>query len=205
MKYYIFFTLILFSLCFSLSSEEDKEEKKWNTTFGQCIGQSYLTKAYNCQGDPEKYETNYVLLKNTNSKIASGQKWQCVEYARRWLIDNKNLTFADVKYAYQIWNLKFATQVDNHHQVPLTQFKNKSATTPPQIGDLLIYSTDFAITGHVAVVVEVKNNSVKIAEQNYFNDLWDGADYSRRLLLQQDKEGRYRIFDDALIGWVRFG
>ena len=53
-------------------------------------------------------------------------------------------------------------------------------------------------------MVGVDDNSVTIAEQNYFNRPWDGVSYSRRLLLGKDEEGRYRIFDEALIGWMRF-
>ncbi len=175
------------------------------TKFGECIGQSWLTKAYsNCNIDCVENENNFVFLKSTNRKLVSGVKWQCVEYARRWLIDNKNVTFADVKYAYYIWDLKNGERVDTRQQVPLLQFENKISKMLPQIGDLLIYSIDFAVTGHVAVVVSVNSNSITIAEQNYFNELWDGANYSRRLLLEKDEESRYRIFDDELIGWVRF-
>lgn len=186
-------------------SETQASGEKCNMEFGSYIGQSYLTKAYsNCNENCSKSETNFVLLKNTNKKIASGLKWECVEYARRWLIDNKNVTFADVAYAYNIWDLKNGERIDTNQSVPLLQFKNKISKTQPQIGDLLIYSTDLTITGHVAVVVSVNSNSITIAEQNYFNDPWDGANYSRRLLLEKDEENRYRIFDDALIGWVRF-
>ncbi|MBX9922505.1 MAG: CHAP domain-containing protein [Rhabdochlamydiaceae bacterium] len=206
MKYFVAFSLIAFSMNgYSSTSVEKPSTEKCHTELGSCIGQSYLTKAYsNCNGDCVTNENNYVLLKNANKKIISGMKWQCVEYARRWLIDNKNVTFADVTYAYHIWDLKHGQQVDTDQQVPLLQYKNKISKTPPQIGDLLIYSTDLSVTGHVAVVVSVGDNFITIAEQNYFNSLWDGANYSRRLLLDKDEEGGYRIFDDSLIGWVRF-
>lgn len=205
MRYFIFCSVfIVFSVpAYSLEIETCAE--KCHSEFGSCIGQSYLTKAYsNCNGDCVKCESNYTLLKNTNKKIQTGMKWQCVEYVRRWLIDNKDVTFADVKYAYHIWDLQHGERVDTDRQVPLLKFINGVSKTQPQIGDLLIYSTDFAITGHVTVVVSVSNNYITIAEQNYFNDYWDGADYSRRLLLEKNEEGRYRIFDDALIGWVHF-
>lgn len=203
MKYFLVFSLILFSICGNSLSSKELIREKCDAPFGACIGQSFLTKAYsNGDDDHNEEEMNFVFL--TNTKITSGLKWQCVEYARRWLIDNKNLTFADVNNAYQIWDLWYGNRVDSYEQVPVLHFKNKITTIRPQIGDLLIYSTDFAVTGHVAVIVGVNNNSVKIAEQNYFNDTWDGADFSRRLLLQQDEEGRYRIFDDAIIGWMHF-
>ncbi len=200
MRYFFILALIVFSI-----PKKQAFAEKCNAEFGSYIGQSYLTKAYsNCNEDDSKHETNFVLLKNTNRKIASGMKWQCVEYARRWLIENKNVTFADVIYAYSIWELKTGERTDTNLQVPLLKFKNKSSKTQPEIGDLLIYSANLYITGHVAVVVSVNDNSITIAEQNYFNELWDGASYSRRLLIEKDKKNKYRIFDDSLIGWVRF-
>ena len=200
MKYFFILALIVFSV-----SKKQAYAETCNAKFGSYIGQSHLTEAYSNYNEYDsKDETNFVLLKNTNRVMASGVKWQCVEYARRWLIDNKNVTFADVNYAYSIWELKTGKRIDTNQQVPLLQFKNKKSKTQPEIGDLLIYSSDSAITGHVAVVVGVHSNSITIAEQNYFNDLWDGATYSRRLLLEKDEKNRYRIFDEALIGWVRF-
>lgn len=206
MKYFIGLATIVFSVCAYSSDLKTKGcTEGCHAPFGSCIGQAFLTKAYsNCNGDCVSNETNYVTVENTDKKIVSGMKWQCVEYARRWLIDNKHVTFADVEYAYHIWNLKNGEDVSTKKPVPLLQFSNKKATTKPEVGDLLIYSTEFAITGHVAVVVSVENHSITVAEQNYFNDLWNGPNFSRRLLLERDEENRYRIFDEALIGWVRF-
>ncbi|MCX6991099.1 MAG: CHAP domain-containing protein [Chlamydiae bacterium] len=196
--------LIGLSLIFaSITPEEDSCTNNCNSEFGSTIGESYLTKAYsNCHGDCLKLETNFVSVKNR--QIPSGLKWQCVEYARRWLIENKGITFAPVKYAYQIWDLHYGTQVETNAEVPLLKCKNKISKTAPEVGDLLIYSDAFAITGHVSVIVGVAPNSVTIGEQNYFNAPWDGGNYSRRLLLDKSPDGTYRIFDDCLLGWVRF-
>jgi glutathionylspermidine amidase/synthetase len=166
------------------------------------IGQSYQTQAFsNCHGDCVKQESNVILFSD-EKKIVTGMRWQCVEYARRWLINQKSVTFAEVQYAYQIWDLNEGQRVDTEQPVPLLKFENRISKTAPQVGDLLIYSVDFAVTGHVAVVVGVHRNSILVAEQNYFNHVWDRPNFSRRLLLE--KEGHYRVFDDSLIGWVRF-
>ena len=197
--------LIILPLIFSsiTPQEEDLCANNCYSEFGSTIGKSHLTTAYsNCHGNCLKLETNFILVKNR--QIPSGLKWQCVEYARRWLIENKIITFAPVKYAYQIWDLEFGTQVETNRQLPLLKFKNKTSKIAPEVGDLLIYNTDFAITGHVSVIVSVEENSVLIAEQNYFNAPWDVENYSLRLLLDKYPDGTYRIFDDSLIGWVRF-
>ena len=99
--------------------------------------------------------------------------------------------------------MKFAEKVGSHEHVPFHRYKNKIAKEAPKVGDLLIYSKKLAITGHVAVIVGVEDSSITIAEQNYFNQQWEGQHYARRLLLDKDKQGRYRIFDDAVMGWVR--
>lgn len=175
-----------------------------NAAFGKLVGQSFLTKAYsNCNGNCVKNENNYVTLPQQQTPIFSGMKWQCVEYARRWLIENKGVTFGDVEYAYHIWDLPYAETVDTHQHVPLLRFENKKSTEAPQVGDLLINSVQLAITGHVSVVVGVQRDSITIAEQNYFNRPWEGKHYARRLLLDKNQQGQYRIFDDSLIGWVR--
>lgn len=175
-----------------------------NATLGDMIGQSFLTKAYsNCNGSCVTNEKNYLSLPKHKQPIFTGMKWQCVEYVRRWLIENKGVTFGDVDYAYHIWDLPFAETIEIPHQVPLLRFKNKETKEAPQVGDLLINSVALAITGHVSVVVGIERDSITIAEQNYFNRPWEGKNYARRLLLDKDAQGRYRIFDDSLIGWVR--
>jgi len=179
--------------------------KSCNAPFGTLIGQSFLTKAYsNCSGDCVKNEDNFITLPQQDKKILTGMKWQCVEYARRWLIENKGITFGDVKYAYHIWDLKFGENIHQKKPIHLHRFQNKRTKHAPQVGDLLIYSNAMAITGHVAVIVSVDHDNITIAEQNYFNRTWEGKDYARRLLLDKNAKGNYRIFDDSLIGWVRF-
>lgn len=175
-----------------------------DTTFGTLLGQSFSTNAYsNCNEDCVKNEDNYLTLPHLNTPVFTGMKWQCVEYARRWLIENKGVTFGDVKYAYNIWDLPYAEKVGTHEHLPLLRFKNKEAKEPPKVGDLLINGTELAITGHVSVVVGVEQDAITIAEQNYFNRPWEGKHYARRLLLDKDEHGHYRVVDDGLIGWVR--
>lgn len=203
-KYLIKMFLIFYSaVIFSVKSNQPTCEEQCDSHFGKVNGQSFLTTAYsNCSSYCVSKQDNFVELKG-NQKIFSGMKWQCVEYARRWLIENKHKTFSDVEYAYHIWNLKYAEDIDTKKKVPLLKFKNRHSTTRPQIGDLLIYSNKLAVTGHVAVIVGIDNNSVTIAEQNYFNRAWEGKDYARRLLLDVTNKNCYRIIDEAVIGWVR--
>ena len=203
-----YFIKLLFAIFTMISGACEAHEasctEHCNTAFGTFIGQSFLTKAYsNCSGHCVTQEDNFVTVDHQDQKIFTGMKWQCVEYSRRWLIENHGVTFADVEYAYHIWDLEFGETIDTHVHMPLLRFTNKATKEAPQVGDLLIYSKALAITGHVAVIVSVDEDNITLAEQNYFNRLWEGKDYARRLLLDKDAQGHYRIFDDSLIGWVR--
>jgi hypothetical protein len=204
MMYYIKLVMVLFMMIGIAEANQNMCSEQCNAGFGELIGQSFLTNAYsNCNGNCVKNENNYVALPNQHEPIFSGMKWQCVEYARRWLIENKGVTFGRVEYAYHIWDLPYAETVDTHQPIPFARFENQISTEAPQVGDLLIYSVQLAVTGHVAVIVGIEEDSITIAEQNYFNRPWEGKNYARRLLLDKNERGQYRIFDASLIGWIR--
>lgn len=46
-----------------------------------------------------------------------GIKWQCVEYARRYLIDVTGHTFESIDYAWQIFDLTSAIRLSDNHSV----------------------------------------------------------------------------------------
>lgn len=196
--------IVLYSLCAGAAKVSKPMRGDSCHAFGLLVGQSFLTKAYSNGSDRcVSMENHYIALPGQNHKLFTGMKWQCVEYARRWLIENKGMTFGEVTYAYHIWDLDHFDTVNTHQSCKILRFKNKSSKSSPQVGDLLIYDKGLAITGHVAVVVGVEQGSITIAEQNYFNRPWEGKDYARRLLFDKDAQGNYRIFDDALKGWLR--
>ena len=47
-----------------------------------------------------------------------GYKWQCVEFARRYLYLNHGMVFTDVGMAYEIFSLRFLRQVVNDALLP---------------------------------------------------------------------------------------
>lgn len=165
--------------------------------YGETLGQSYSgVPAYsNCNSSCVVYEPNTV------SGIYTGIKWQCVEYARRWLLINKGMVFGDVDLAIDIWDsIHFYTRVSDAEKIPLESFPNGSAQ-PPERGDLLIYAKTLFGTGHVAVVVSIniETETVEVAEQNFTNLPWSDK-YSRNLELI-NRNGRYWLLDPFLIGW----
>ncbi len=179
------------------------------TEYGEVIGRNGQTPAYSNKDDTYvSNESHFISLHN--NRYCSGMKWQCVEYARRWLMENRDIAFGDVQYATDIWQLSGGVHLSSS-TTPITamRYANGTSTEKPKAGDLLIYDTSYAPkTGHVSVVVEVEADSIKVAEQNYSSYKWVAPDYSQKLRMAYEKKEQegilYRIVDTGVIGWVRF-
>lgn len=130
-----------------------------------------------------------------------GVKWQCVEFARRWLMVNRGVAFGEVDAAADVWTEVTALRrLTDGAPVPVTAHPN-GAATPPAPGDLLVYGRGHLGTGHLAVVTEVDlaGGQVAVAEQNLENRRWQG-DHARRIDLVHH-DGRYCLRDPHLLGW----
>ena len=137
-----------------------------------------------------------------------GYKWQCVEFARRWLYLNHGVVFDDVPMAYDIFRLRSLRRVSDDQRLPLQAFHN-GAVRHPQPGCLLIWNEggEFHVTGHVAIVIEVLPDRVRIAEQNVHHTPWPaGQSWSRELPARIDAEGGYWIQATlpgaSILGWM---
>ena len=165
--------------------------------FGVPVGTSSSgVEAYsNCQNSCVNPTPNFV------DQVFTGIKWQCVEYARRWLLQNKGVVYGDVDIAADIWALEYVHTPDKKQQFKLQGFVNGS--TLPQRGDLLIYAKAFYGTGHVAVVLQVdaENQTVYVGEQNYNNDEWQHK-YARAISYVVHKDATW-LLDAYIIGWKR--
>lgn len=140
--------------------------------------------------------------------IYMGYKWQCVEFARRWLYLNKGYIFNDVAMAYDIFRLRDARDLINNQTLPLNAFKNGSQR-PPEVGCLLIWDQggEFEETGHVAIITEVFEDKIRIAEQNMDFHCWpEGQNYSREIKAKIGNKGDYWLHcpsnDSTILGWV---
>ncbi|WP_321389511.1 glutathionylspermidine synthase family protein [Emcibacter sp.] len=147
-------------------------------------------------------------FKNYVNGVFMGMKWQCVELARRWLYMNRGYVFDDIAMAYDIFNLRHVTVVEDGRSLPLYSFRN-GAKRPPEPGALIIWNEggDFPMTGHVAVVTEVTDTAVRIIEQNVEHVRWkEETSWSRELPLHRTDDGGYVVnctFSEGIIlGWV---
>lgn len=167
--------------------------------FGKVVGiaPSGVTAYSNCNNQCVNPEANFV------EGIFTGIKWQCVEYARRWLLLNEKVVYGDVDIAADIWNLQSVHTPDKSQQFTFTSILNGSASANLQRGDLLIYAAAFLGTGHVAVVLSVddKNQKIVVGEQNYTNKTWQQESAREISYLLNDE--RLWLLDSYLIGWKR--
>jgi len=197
------------------------------TPYGSVLGTFDGVPGYsNCNDECINFDDiGVTLAKNETGfidDVYAGVRWQCVEYARRYLITRRHVTFESIDAAYQIFNLSCLTDLTNARTFArFLGFKNGATQTPPSIGDLVIFlKTNEAPYGHVAVVagVNLKKGYVEIAEQN-INEPWENPSlYSRRISIFA-KKGMYYVQEtlwngknifsrekaNEVIGWKRVG
>ena len=138
-----------------------------------------------------------VAYRNTNGSgsnymngVYTGLKWECVEYARRWLISQRGILFESIPDAADIWTLETATRLSGE-TVPF----HSSTTGVPLVGSLLIYGKSYALPhGHVSVVVNVTETEIQLAEQNWTDDVWHN--YARTIPIQNGT-----IQEPGVVGW----
>ena len=115
-----------------------------------------------------------------------GLPWQCVEYVRRWTLQNQNIEFDDVDYAYEVWNREKALDLKSGKEIVYKNFINGSERLPKN-GDILVYGKNDELPyGHVAIItnVNIVDKYVDVAEENFQNKKWeDFNSYSRRIKL----------------------
>lgn len=166
------------------------------TTFGKVLGIGLgNVPAYSNCNDKCVY-----FSPNTQAGTYTGIKWQCVEYARRWLLVNKGVVYGDVDIAADIWGLNYVTRVKDKVKLKMETSTNGDDTLPV-VGDLLIYAKAYLKTGHVAVVVGIDEDkhTVDVAEENFKNTKWPDG-YARRIPYIENN-GKFWLLDGYLLGW----
>ena len=143
-----------------------------------------------------------VFSPNKKEGTYTGIKWQCVEYARRWLLVNKGVVYGDVDIAADIWALDYVTRIKDKSKLRMVTYPNGNEKLPA-IGDLLIYAKAYLKTGHVAVVsrVDPESHTIQVVEQNYNNTKWTTG-YARSIpYIEHDN--KIWLLDAYLLGWKR--
>lgn len=123
-----------------------------------------------------------------------GQKWQCVEFVKRFFYEALNHRMPDVwGHAKDFFDPDTAAGNLNKKR-GLLQFRNGGPITP-QSGDLIVFTN--GLYGHVAVVSSVKSNQVEVIQQNIHG-------HPRDVYSLTSTEGRWVIGDRYQpAGWLR--
>ncbi|CAF0988295.1 unnamed protein product [Didymodactylos carnosus] len=134
--------------------------------------------------------------------IFMGFKWQCVEFARRWLLLRKSCIFKNIGCAADIWTgLTHVERVTDGQHFQLKAHANGSSQ-PPQKDSFLIYPRNPEQPfGHIAIICEVVPGFVCIAEQNHKFHYWS-ENYARQIPVVFKNGGYYIEDEDEVFGWI---
>lgn len=173
-----------------------KNKKAMNKKY-RVIGTYQDVKSYEYTiNKPYREDKNYIYIIDDDISIPiyTGIKWECVEYIRRFLIENYQLTFENVKNALDMISLTHFYSIIDDSKIPI-YFIPYSLHNILSIRkhDIIIFS--YKDTGHVALVTKPlnKRNRIEIVEQNW-EKKWESKNYSRTI----------NVYDPTIIGWLRF-
>ncbi|CAM4830383.1 unnamed protein product [Rotaria magnacalcarata] len=175
-------------------TDEEQEFAPFNKIQG--VSSTNVVAYSNEYDDFISFEGSYVL------GIFTGFKWQCVEFARRWLLLCKGCIFQSIGTAADMWHkLSFVERVTDGQKFHLKKYPNGSPYKPT-CDTFLIYSASIqAPYGHIAVICEVQESFICVIEQNFRFHIWSN-NYSRQIPLVY-RDGLYYIEDDLNIyGWM---
>jgi hypothetical protein len=124
-----------------------------------------------------------------------GQKWQCVEFVRRYFYEKYNFKFPVWNgHAKSFFNFTY-NQGELNTQRNCYQYNNWD-NEKPKVDDILVFVT--SKYGHVCIVTNVTENSVEVVQQN----IEDATRVSHKLRVEN---GKYIVGDESVspIGWLR--
>ncbi|PTX62224.1 CHAP domain-containing protein [Kordia periserrulae] len=142
---------------------------------------------------------NHVEKRNvTKDGYNVGLQYQCVEFVKRYYYEYLQHKMPDsYGHAKDFFN-KNVKDGEVNTQRNLTQYTNPS-TSKPKINDLVVFdATWYNSFGHVAIVMEVTDDTVTIIQQNAGPFSSSRATYD---LLQENN--RWKIEDSKIVGWLR--
>ena len=129
------------------------------------------------------------IKKSLNSKIEynfinsyfTGIKWECVEFVRRWYIQNYKITFMEIENAIDILDIKYFFSLKDGSRIKIKIIKTKDKDCLPEIGWIVIFKVSEEYPkGHVAIITFSDGDRIYISEQNY-SDNWEDKQFSREI------------------------
>ncbi|GGE95827.1 CHAP domain-containing protein [Flavobacterium limi] len=141
---------------------------------------------------------NVVERNVTKDNYNLGLKYQCVEFVKRYYYEHYNHKMPDAYgHAKDFFDPKVKDGELNLKR-DLIQYTNLSKAKP-EIGDLVIFSGSVLNRfGHVAIISKISETEVEIIQQNP-----GPFSSSREVFVLKKQEGKYKIENSRLLGWLR--
>ena len=130
----------------------------------------------------------------SNDEYYYGQKWQCVEFVKRYYCLSLNHKMPDVwGHAKNFFDTRVEHGALNARR-DLIQYRN-GGNIKPAIDDIIVFSD--TLYGHVAVVTDVNNDCIKVIQQNI-----EGK--PRQVFRMKEESGLFQVFAPRTPdGWLR--
>lgn len=127
-----------------------------------------------------------------------GLKYQCVEFIKRYYLEHLNHKMPDsYGHAKSFFNSNIEDGKINK-QRGLLQFKNGSLSKP-KVNDLIVMDGTIGNPyGHVAIILEVSDNSIEIIQQNP-----GPTSLSRVSYKLTQSGGKWSVEKSNILGWLR--
>jgi surface antigen len=123
-----------------------------------------------------------------------GEKWQCVEFVKRFYYVVKGHRMPDVLGNAKEFFDPAVPQGKMNHRRGLVQYRN-GGKVKPEVDDLLVFTN--TKYGHVAIITSVSADAIEIIQQNVTGQ-------SRQIMPLTIKKGRYYIGTSySPAGWLR--
>ena len=123
-----------------------------------------------------------------------GEKWQCVEFVKRFYYEAKGHRMPDVLGNAKDFFDPAVPQGKLNHRRGLVQYRN-GGKAKPEVDDLLVFTgTKY---GHVAIITAVSADTIEIIQQNVMGQ-------SRQIIPLTIKKDHYYIGNtNPPAGWLR--
>jgi hypothetical protein len=182
---------------------EDPEDSGPDLDFDEALGAAQGVVAYSNLDD-----YYFSGEKAFTFGVYTGYKYQCVEYARRYMLIRQKCIFGQCGPAAQIFDMTEVEHIETGEKHPYIACPNKTTKTRPEVGMTLVYAQSKKMpVGHVAVISYVDDTHAGIAEQNQESKAWNSREYGRLVPLIKQEDGTWYLKEtdpclDDCSGWL---
>lgn len=117
---------------------------------------------------------NFPRLDKHPERILTGEKWQCIEYVRRFFLHHYGVLMPEVQNAYDLLACPKWLIMANRSVFRPAMIENVEDALPD---DIVVFQD--GKHGHVGIVTHIKNRRLFIADQNYeYGCYWRAPHYA---------------------------